>query len=123
MLLYPQPNQRAFYQKLKSSATHVFIYEEPVMIRYCLSKIPIEKLKREAKDKSIATSVDESDCLLLLLLNWFKCAYLNDSYFLFNLFRKCTGALFVILVSKLEYAISVILSWWHICNAHLEMCF
>ena len=73
MSLCSQQNQRTFYQRLKSSATHVFIYEEPDMIRYCLSKIPIEKLKKEAAEKSSATTVDEKDCLLLLLLNWFKC--------------------------------------------------
>jgi len=65
-------NQRTFYQRLKSSAVHVHVYEDPKMIQYCLSKIPLDRLSKEAKEKSRASTVDQKDCLLLLLLNWFK---------------------------------------------------
>ena len=61
-----------FYEKLKSSIDHVFIYESPDMQRYACYKIPIDKLKEEAKSKASGEKVDERDALLVLLLAWFK---------------------------------------------------
>ena len=63
----------------------MFIYEDAVMMSFACLKIPLEELKRKAKEQSLSTGspsgsvndwVDERDCLLLLLLNWFKCKML-----------------------------------------------
>lgn len=81
--LFPcQSKETSFYERLKSTSDHVFIYEDPVMMSFALLKIPLEELKKKAKEQSVSTGspngsvndlVDERDCLLLLLLNWFKC--------------------------------------------------
>ena len=60
----------------------MFIYEDPVMMSFARLKIPLEELKRKARAQSLSTGnpsgsvndwVDERDCLLLLIINWFKC--------------------------------------------------
>ncbi|XP_065052065.1 peptide-N(4)-(N-acetyl-beta-glucosaminyl)asparagine amidase-like [Rhopilema esculentum] len=69
--------EKLFYEKLKSSIDHVFIYESPEMQRYACYKIPIDKLKEEAKSKASAEKGDERDELLLLLLAWFKTEFFS----------------------------------------------
>ena len=77
--IYQKAGERSFYQRLKSSSDHVFLYEDPKMLQYAASKMPLDDMRSQAKKNSAATisedgsiEVDERDCLLLLLLDWFK---------------------------------------------------
>eukprot|EP00794_Sanderia_malayensis_P017673 gene17673-19435_t len=77
-------NEKAFHDKLISSSNHVFIYEDPKILAYAASKIPLDDMRNEAKSKSHSVrsedgknEVDERDCLLLLLLDWFKSKFFS----------------------------------------------
>lgn len=58
------------------------MYEEEDLQELACSKIPVSKLKEQAEKNSVQTknedgvaAVSINDCLLLLLLEWFKSEY------------------------------------------------
>ncbi|XP_071502656.1 peptide-N(4)-(N-acetyl-beta-glucosaminyl)asparagine amidase-like [Diadema antillarum] len=80
--IFVQAQEQSFAQKLTSSASHVMIYEDPLLQQKARDKIPYEELRQKAQQRlnriATATSdeddapLDLRDCLLLELLKWFK---------------------------------------------------
>ena len=64
--------------RLHSSLQHVLLYEDKDLQRRAREMIPLAELEKRAKEASERTKqggdggVDERDCLVLELLNWFK---------------------------------------------------
>ncbi|XP_048580324.1 peptide-N(4)-(N-acetyl-beta-glucosaminyl)asparagine amidase isoform X2 [Nematostella vectensis] len=71
-------SQAQFYAKLKSSSDHVMIYEDPDLQKRARSHLPVRELEQKAEEMSKASRdsggkcVDVKDCLILVLLEWFK---------------------------------------------------
>lgn len=71
---------KTFANRLNQSFNHVMIYEDPDLQKKCLQKIPVSRLKSSAKSKYLSYMEDnqetqpynESDFLILELLDWFK---------------------------------------------------
>ena len=77
---FSKEGERHLFERLRSGSEHVFIYEDPNLQELARSKMPLDEMKNKAKAQSEGTrnseglaEVDERDCLILLLLNWFKC--------------------------------------------------
>ncbi|XP_042330923.1 peptide-N(4)-(N-acetyl-beta-glucosaminyl)asparagine amidase isoform X2 [Sceloporus undulatus] len=71
-----------FLKTLQSNFMHIMIYENPALQKKALACIPIQELRKKAREKLIQVKevdrgslVDENDILLLELLNWFKCDF------------------------------------------------
>lgn len=70
--------EKDFLLRLQSSLQHVLLYENPDLQRRARDIIPLAELEKKAKEASEKTKqggeagVDERDCLVLELLNWFK---------------------------------------------------
>lgn len=75
---YPSDKEKDFLLRLHSSLRHVLLYEDKDLQRRALEMIPLAELEKKAKEASERTKqggdggVDERDCLVLELLNWFK---------------------------------------------------
>ncbi|KAJ7322491.1 hypothetical protein JRQ81_018778 [Phrynocephalus forsythii] len=74
--------ESVFLNALQSKFLHVLIYENPDLQKKALDCIPIQELRKKAKEKLIqahkmdkGSLVNEEDILLLELLNWFKCDF------------------------------------------------
>lgn len=85
--------EATFFSSIQSCVNKAFLYEEDELQNLARSKIPVSKLKEKADKNSQATSdqtgkclVSMNDCLLLLLLQWFK----NDFFTWMNT-PECSG--------------------------------
>lgn len=73
-----QRQERDFLLRLQSFLQHVLLYEDENLQRQTRNIIPLAELKQKAKESSEKTKqagdsgVDERDCLILVLLDWFK---------------------------------------------------
>ncbi|KAJ8020029.1 Peptide-N(4)-(N-acetyl-beta-glucosaminyl)asparagine amidase [Holothuria leucospilota] len=80
MVTTAQTSELGFHQKLRSSADHVYHYEDPQLQQKARSVIPSEELKRKASQRLSSINqgntddhpLDVRDFLLLELLKWFK---------------------------------------------------
>lgn len=68
-----------FFTRIKSTVELVFLYEEKELQELALSKMPMARLNEQAEKDGVSSkhqhgkqSVSQQDCLLLLLLAWFK---------------------------------------------------
>lgn len=79
--LQDQRQERDFLLRLQSFLQHVLLYEDENLQRQTRNIIPLAELKEKAKESSEKTKqagdsgVDERDCLILVLLDWFKGKY------------------------------------------------
>ncbi|XP_072034952.1 peptide-N(4)-(N-acetyl-beta-glucosaminyl)asparagine amidase-like isoform X2 [Amphiura filiformis] len=74
-----QASEITFYQKLKSSADHVLMYEDRLLQQQARDVIPFLELNQKAEEKCLNQAqddgerpLDKRDFLLLELLKWFK---------------------------------------------------
>ena len=79
--LQDQRQEIDFLLRLQSFLQHVLLYEDENLQRQTRNIIPLAELKEKAKESSEKTKqagdsgVDERDCLILVLLDWFKGKY------------------------------------------------
>lgn len=73
-------SEHGFHLKVRSSADHVYHYEDPILQQKARGVIPLEDLSRKARSRLNSLNQEESDgipldlkdMLLLELLKWFK---------------------------------------------------
>ncbi|XP_033629269.1 peptide-N(4)-(N-acetyl-beta-glucosaminyl)asparagine amidase-like isoform X1 [Asterias rubens] len=82
-----QASELTFHQRLRSSAEHVLIYEDPILQQKARDCMALPKLLRKAAESlqqqaanttgtdDITNPLDQRDLLLLELLKWFKTSF------------------------------------------------
>ena len=84
---------QTFYGRMVSSINLIFLYEDDELQKLARDVIPVERLEEQAKRQheshveNKGTSLGERDCLLILLLAWFK----NDFFSWTNTHCKKCG--------------------------------
>ena len=93
LLFWMSQNERDFFGKLQFRSQVVRLYEDPHIQQVALSHVPVEELKKKAKEACEKSKeggqdgVDEKDCFLLEVLRWFG-MHKQFVYFLFLLNRS-----------------------------------
>ena len=78
-LVTMEAKEKQFYAKLMSSYSQVLSYENPHLQDLYISHVPLDDLQKRAAEFQQTKVVDEKkemslqDCLLHVLLKWFKC--------------------------------------------------
>ncbi|XP_071822606.1 peptide-N(4)-(N-acetyl-beta-glucosaminyl)asparagine amidase-like isoform X2 [Apostichopus japonicus] len=80
MLTTAQTSEQGFHQRMRSSADHVYHYEDPLLQQKARNVIPLQELNSKAasrlstldQEETDENLLDVRDFLLLELLKWFK---------------------------------------------------